>query len=615
MNIKFDELLQQALETEDTFTALAHCVDHEPSLLQQQKLARLLEKETIVTPEPIRLAILSSCTVTHLATGIRTAALRYGINLEVFTGGFDQFRQEITGDSSPLVSFSPHYILFAMHPERYLHEIPMTNDAGAREAVVEASVKELAALWEAAKSRFNCRILQQTVIPAVYSRFGSFDRSMASSPLQVISELNQKLVAAAQNNGALIVDTANQAAVEGQSFWHDRKQWFHAKMHIAPRAAFKYGSLTARVIAADHGKAKKCLVLDLDNTLWGGVIGDDGVEGIALGQGSALGEAHLEIQSYAKSLSDRGIVLAVCSKNDENIALHAFQNHPEMLLKPEDIAVFVANWNDKATNIASIAERLNLGLDSFVLLDDNPVERSLVRRALPMVAVPELPEDPSGYISVLSSKGYFESLAFTQEDTERKAQYTANAERAMASENSMDSDDFLASLEMQMTWGLISDLELPRCAQLIGKTNQFNTTTRRFSPDQLRKFSEDPNKLGLWFRLRDRFGDNGLVSTVLLERSLARPDQYLLKNWVMSCRVFGREFENEIMNIIVGQLDADIRSIEAEYIPTPKNGVIADLFNSLGFRLADNIDEGQVWDLCLQDYQPFQTQIKVEHST
>ena len=352
-------------------------------------------------------------------------------------------------------------------------------------------------------------------------------------------------------------------------------------------------------------------MLDLDNTLWGGVIGDDGLDGIVLGEGSAAGEAHLALQHYAKQLKERGVVLAVCSKNDVKIAEAAFRDHPEMALRRSDFAAFQANWDDKAQNLKAIAAKLNIGIDSLVFVDDNPIERARVRQSLPMVAVPEMSEDPAHYVRCLAEAGYFEAVAFTAEDRDRAQAYAANAEREALLGSAESMDDFLRGLGMTAVYGPFTAVDHARVVQLINKTNQFNTTTRRYAADEVARIMEDPDSVTLQFRLLDRVGDNGLVSTMILRPA---PDDALeIENWVMSCRVFGRELEYEAMNVAVeAARKSGARALVADYIPTPKNDVISKLYQSLGFSRVDRpgaADGATRWVLDLADYVTRKTHI------
>jgi FkbH-like protein len=414
-----------------------------------------------------------------------------------------------------------------------------------------------------------------------------------------------------------LLDIARLSARDGIDAWFDTTRWLQGKMEIAPSAAARYGDIVARLVAAQRGLSKKCLVLDLDNTLWGGVIGDVGLEGIVLGEGSADGEAHLALQRYAKALKERGIVLAVCSKNETAIAEEVFNTHPEMLLRRSDISAFVANWSDKSENLKLIATQLNIGLDSLVFIDDNPAERARVRDSLPMVAVPDLPIDPAHYVRCIADAGYFEAVTFTEEDRLRVDQYAANAERETARGSYQSMDDYLRGLEMSVAYGPVAAVDLERATQLINKTNQFNTTTRRLHGDELATFAAAAQNVTLQFRLVDRFGDNGLVSVMMLRPDPAAPEVLEVVNWVMSCRVFGRQLEDEAMNIAVEiARTRGARWLRGDIVATKKNSVISALYRNLGFApdSAPAIPDTSRWILKIAEYSPRMTFMSREQS-
>jgi FkbH-like protein len=484
--------------------------------------------------------------------------------------------------------------------------VPLTASTAEVGETIARSIQELRLLWRNARENLNATIIQQTFLDVTESVFGSYDRLVPGAPTQVIRQLNDQLSKAATQDNVLLLDVARASERDGIDAWFDAGNWLHGKLEIAPEAAILYGDMLARVVAAQRGLSKKCLVFDLDNTLWGGVIGDDGLEGIVLGEGSAVGEAHLVLQRYAKQLKERGIILAVCSKNDPVIAEAAFNDHPEMLLRRSDISAFVANWNDKAENLKGIAARLNIGLDSLVFVDDNPVERARIRQSLPMVAVPELPKDVAHYVRCLADAGYFEAVAFTSEDRQRTAQYAANAERESLFELSGSLDDFLQNLQMSVVFGPFGAADLPRVTQLFNKTNQFNTTTRRYSAEEVAHFAAEEQMVTLQFRLLDKYGDNGLVSAMILRPDPKKREIFEIDNWVMSCRVFGRQLEYEAMNVAVEQVRRrGGKALRADYIPTPKNGVISELYSSLGFSTLNDTtprDCGACWFLDLTKY-------------
>ena len=341
------------------------------------------------------------------------------------------------------------------------------------------------------------------------------------------------------------------------------------------------------------------------------MIGDDGLDGIVVGQGDAVGEAHTSLQAYALALRRRGVVLCVCSKNDEDVAREPFRNHPDMLLREDCIGVFQANWNDKATNLRAIAEQLSLGTDALVFVDDNPAERARVRQMLPEVAVPELPEDPAFYTTCLAAGGYFENAELTRDDLSRAASYQDNAKRAEIRQTLGDYDAYLESLGMQLDVRPFDGVGRARIAQLINKSNQFNLTTRRRSEAEVAAIEADEAWLGLQFRLADTFGDNGMISVVILHfvDGIA-----IVDTWLMSCRVLERKVEQAVLNIIVAEsARRNAKSVIGEYAPTARNQMVSEHYAKLGFEpLSQETDTGASrWELCVNDFGPFAVPLSV----
>ncbi len=616
----FRDALRAAAEAPDRLERLASLANHRLGFLETIQLDRVIGRidgETAPGLPVIRLAVIGSATLDHLTPAIRVAGLRRRLLIDVHTGAYGQYRAELIDPNSRVRTFAPKAVLLSLTAQDALGQIPLDVSAEDSRAAVNRAVEDLRALWRKARGEIGATVLQQTFLDTTQPLFGGHDRVVPGAPARLIAHLNDAVSDAAAADGVLMVDAARWSARDGLDSWFDIARWLQAKQEIAPQVAPLYGDLVARVLAAERGLSRKCLVLDLDNTLWGGVVGDDGLEGIVLGQGSAAGEAHLALQLYAGQLRERGVILAVCSKNDPAIAEAAF-DHPEMALKRSDVAAFIANWNDKADNLRLIAKQLNIGVDSLVFVDDNPVERARIREALPAVAVPDMPEDPAHYVRCLADAGYFEAVGFTVEDRQRAAQYSANAERDALQAQSGNIDDFLAGLGMSLRFGPFAKVDLPRIAQLINKTNQFNPTTRRYTQDEVTRFADNPGYITLQFRLVDRFGDNGLVSAMILRSVEGEPDLREIDCWVMSCRVFGRALEHEAMNIAVeAARRAGVRRLRADYVPTAKNGVVADLYDKLGFsRISDISNGGARWSLALDAYAPARTHItRVEDGT
>lgn len=612
--------LRAAMETEtasERLERLAALAGQRVSFLETIQLDRALRgvDRPAATPgfTQVRLAILASSTADHLGAAIRVAGLRRRLLIELYVGGYGQYRQELLDPMSALHRFGPQVVLFSLTAREAISGTPLAATAAEAEAAIAGAIEDLRSLWHKAQKSLKASVVQQTFLNLADPLFGSYDRLVPGAPARLVGRLNDRLAEAAGEEGVALLDIARAAERDGLDAWFDQTRWLQGKFEIAPQAAPAYGDLLARVLAALRGLSRKCLALDLDNTLWGGVIGDDGIEGIVLGEGSAAGEAHLALQRYARQLRDRGVILAVCSKNDLGIAEAVFRDHPEMVLKRTDIAAFVANWNDKATNLRLIAEQLNIGVDALVFMDDNPAERARVRQSLPMVAVPELPADPGQYVRCLADAGYFEAVSFTADDRQRANQYAANASREALLSASGSMDDFLRSLEMSVCAGPVNAMNFARVVQLINKTNQFNPTTQRYSSEELTAVLAQDKTLALQFRLADRFGDNGLVSAMILRRHADARDIMEIESWVMSCRVFGRQLEDEVMNYAVETARAlDVRAFQADYLPTAKNGVVRELYPALGFQPlagAPPLAGASRWELVLADYQSRPTHI------
>ena len=530
---------------------------------------------------PLRMAILASHTVDHLLPAIRVAGLQRRLALSTWLAPYGLYRQALLGDNAELDAFAPQLIVLALDAHDAPLQLPLHASEPEVAAAVEARVDELRQLWRRARERHVAQVVQQTLVPAGPPVFGSFEGLVPAEPHAVIDRLNAGIRAAARQDGVLLLDLARQAAhsSNGQGI-ADPVRWHQAKQLVSPTFAPVYGDLLARIAAAVAGLSRKCMVLDLDNTLWGGVIGDDGLDGIRLGQGSPTGEAFLAFQRYAGLLAQRGIILAVCSKNDATVAETGFA-HPEMALKRADIAAFVANWDDKAGNLRRIADMLGIGLDSLVFVDDNPAERDIVRRELPEVAVPELPEDVAGYPACLDAAGYFEAVTFTLDDAARGRSYALNAERKAALVASTDIPGYLRGLDMTLAAAPVGKAELPRVTQLINKTN---LTTRRYTEAEVEQLAGDPQAVALALRLCDKFGDNGLISVLLARPDAALPpDELLIDTWLMSCRVLGRQVEEAVLGVLAAAARRGNKALVGEYRATPRNGMVAEHYQRLGF--------------------------------
>ena len=545
----------------------------------------------------VRLALLGSSTLAHLAAGIRVGALRRDLRLIVSEGTYGRYRQEIDGGA--LSAARPDAVLLAVDPGDLLG--PSDPDAGPDAARVADAVARLRSLWARARAAHGSTIIQQALLPAALPLMGSNEHRMPGSLAARTARLNAALRDAAAEDGVDLLALDDAVARYGLDAWHDPALWLRARQAVTPAAGPLYGDLVARLLGARLGRSAKALVLDLDDTLWGGTIGEDGLSGLVLGQGSAAGESFLALQAYARDLTRRGIVLAICSKNDPELARRPFAEHPDMLLRLSDVAAFVANWDDKATNLRRIAGELRLGLDALVFVDDNPFERALVREHLPMVAVPEVPDEPALVARCLSDAGYFEAVTLTDEDRGRARAYAQDGARRIL--GSTDLDRTLAGLDMRLIGRPFDALGLPRIVQLVNKTNQFNLTTRRLREAEAAALIEDPDALTLQLRLTDRLGDNGVIAVVI--GRLAGPDRGI-ETWVMSCRVLGRGGGEGTLAVLAGQAARrGARRLVGVFRPSGRNGMVADLYPRLGFTADSPGPDGEGrWVLELAAYAP-----------
>jgi FkbH-like protein len=609
-------VIERAVEPADWGTLLrglaTHALDVNQSLALSRTLGRLSQKYgRSRSLAAFKLGVVSNFTTDFANPLLAAAALRYGVQLEIVAADFGQAVQQAVDPESKLNRAKLDAVLVALDPR----ELSLRSSRGADWPLFDAqlAIDEIELIRSGFRTHGAAPCLVQTLPSPAELLFGSLDVGVAGTLRHAVNAVNAHVAQAAPSQGDILIDVDWLAQCIGLGEWYDERQWHLARLPCAQKALPLYADFAVRSIAAIRGKSRKCLVLDLDNTLWGGVIGDDGLEGIALNAGDARGEAFRALQRAAADLRRRGVVLAVCSKNDEAIAKTAF-THPGMILKEADFSVFLANWDDKATNLERIAQRLDIGLDALVFLDDNPVERAQVRQALPQVAVPELGGDPSTYKRILLNAGYFESIAFTHEDLARADQYKENAHRAQALEKARDLDEFLRSLDMEIQFAPFDAQGRKRITQLINKTNQFNLTTRRYTEQQVAQFEASAEHYTLQISLRDKFGDNGMISVVICA---VRAAEWEIDSWLMSCRVLNRKVEQAVCNrIAAAAKSAGAARLIGVYRPTERNGLACDLFSRLGFeKIAEpETDGAQRWALHLERFQPLPTFCNEQHA-
>lgn len=576
---------------------------HALDLNQLTKLAKAIgrvrsEGKPLEPLVPFRLAVLGNSTVDLIVPALLASAARHGIALEVIQPSYDQVAQEALTPDSKVNSSRSDAVLLALD-YRALPLKLSPGDIDAASATVQGAIGYLQALRDGIKTNSNAVCIFQSFAPPPETLFGSLDRALPGTLRNLIDSINRELATYVLGSGDVLLDVAGLAETVGLADWHNAQLWNMGKFPFSDELIPLYAENVARTVAALRGKSRRVLILDLDNTVWGGVIGDDGLEGIKVAQGDATGEAHLAVQRLALDLRQRGIILAVSSKNTDEVARIPFQEHPEMLLKLDHIAVFQANWNDKATNIQAIADELSLGLDAMVFLDDNPVERGLVRKLLPQVAVPELPEDPAYYARTLAAGGYFEAVTFASEDLKRAGYYQDNAKRASLQKQVGGVDAYLASLDMTITFQPFDATGRARIVQLINKSNQYNLTTRRYTDPEVAAAELDPQVFTLQVRLADIFGDNGMISVVICRAG--EPNIWEIDTWLMSCRVLGRKVEHTVLRKLIEQAKLEgIHKLFGTYRPTERNKLVVDHYQKLGFSKISEDEFGMTrWELCV----------------
>jgi FkbH-like protein len=561
-------------------------------LRKRQSLKKELLGQTNLIPT--RIAILGGSTTAEVKSTLELFLLAQGIQPTFYESGYNRYSEDVLFQNPDLWNFKPD-IVFIHTTWHNVSEFPQLMEPEAE--VVQRVRREMArfeSLWEKIHAELGALIIQNNFDLPHLRPLGNLESSESFGRVNFLLRLNAEFAKYAHNHSRFLINDIHYLSAQvGLNEWHGRTYWYNFHMALSPTATVPLAQNVAAIVKSVYGKSKKCLVLDLDNTLWGGIVGDDGVQNLILGRDHPAGEAFLDFQRYVKDLQRRGIILAVCSKNDIDNAKEGF-SHPDSILKVEDFSAFKANWNPKPGNMREIAAELNIGLDSLVFVDDNPAERALVADQLPEVAVPDVGSDVSRFAEVLEHERYFEVDKVVQDDLNRATYYNSNAQRSTHQAGFSNYGEFLASLEMTAEIGSFSAVYLERITQLINKTNQFNLTTKRYTSAEVESISRDPGFVTLYGRLADRFGDNGLVS-VLIGRVSGETIEVDL--WLMSCRVLNRELEFAIFDALVEQCQArGIRRVLGVYIPSKKNNMVAGHYAGLGFtRLNEPSGEHELW--------------------
>ncbi|WP_303835387.1 HAD family hydrolase [Ruminococcus flavefaciens] len=557
-----------------------------------------------------RIAVLGGSTVNHIVSALELFLLNFGIEPEFYLSEYNKFYEDAVFGNPELDSFDPD-IIYVHTTSRNLTMLP-ESPAETPERVEQRLNDQFAyfkQVWDSLKQHFSCPVIQNNFELPLFRRTGSYDGWSTAGQAAFIQRMNVMLSDYARNTRGIYIHDINYlSAVCGLANWHDAEAWYLYKYAMSTNVIPDLAYSLACIIKSIYGKNHKVIDLDLDNTLWGGVIGDDGQEGIEIGQETAVGQAFSEFQSFIKGYKDYGVLLAVCSKNDEENALLGL-DHPCGVLKASDFVSIKANWESKDRNIAETAADLSLGLDSFVFIDDNPAECAMIEGQLPMVQTINLSTVHEAMYR-LTRSGFFEVTAVSDDDMHRSEMYAANAQRAAQLRSFESYEDYLLSLDMHAVICGFDPVYIQRITQLTNKSNQFNLTTRRYNEDEIQNVSTSPDHICICGRLLDKFGDNGIVSVVI---GRCRDKELDIELWLMSCRVLKRDMELAMLDELVRRArEKGITRINGYYYKTHKNNMVAELYGSFGFTLAEKLDNGDsVWYLDIEGYKNKNKVIKI----
>ncbi|WP_333601145.1 HAD-IIIC family phosphatase [Flavobacterium sp.] len=552
--------------------------------------------------QKVKVAVLGDTATQFLTQAIRGLGFDKGFDLHIWEADFNQVEQQIADSASDLYEFKPEIVLIFQSSHKLLSKYNKLKPE-ACSSLASNEIDSIAFMTDNLNSQLEAKIIYYNYTEIDDSVFGNYALKTESSFLFQLRKLNFELMPFAANNANFyLCDLSTIQNQIGKFNFFQSSIYVNTEMVLSLDVLPLVASRTLDIIASLHGNFKKCVILDLDNTTWGGIIGDDGMENIQIGS-LGIGKAFSEFQYWIKKLKNRGIIIAVCSKNTESVAKEPFEKHPDMVLRLEDISVFVANWENKADNIRHIQSILNIGFDSMVFLDDNPFERNIVRENIPGITVPELPEDPAEYLEYLYTLNLFETVSFSGEDAERTKMYQIEAQRARVQQKFTNEDDFLKSLDMVSLVEPFNKFNNPRVAQLSQRSNQFNLRTVRYTDADIEKISLSKDYFTFTFTLTDKYGDNGLICVIILKQE--NEQTLFIDTWFMSCRVLKRGMKNFVLNTIVAfGLEHNFETLKGEYLPTAKNEMVADHYQNLGFEKTNDF-----WIMNLKQYTTKKTYI------
>jgi len=550
----------------------------------------------------IKLAILADSSTQFLAKAIKGFGVENEISFEIFETDHNQVEMQVYDGSLDLYKYNPDFIIIFYSSKKVIKEF-YTHDKKGKANFADEFVVKCTTIISTLNSSLQSKIIFFNIPELNDNVFGNFANKTDLSFLYQAKKINLELMKLAHNNASLfILDLNSLQSFYGLPFSFDPKIYVTTDSVLSLDILPAVSKNIMDIIKAINGSFKKCVIVDLDNITWGGVIGDDGIEGIQIGE-LGIGKAFTEFQLWIRELVRRGVILAICSKNDEAIAKEPFLKHPEMILRMEDVSVFVANWENKVDNILYIQQVLNIDFDSIVFLDDTPFERNQVKNAIPGITVPDLPEDPADYVQFLSELNLFETSSINEDDEKRTRKYQEESQRIEFKKTFANEDGYLETLNMSSEVKPFNKFTIPRIAQLTQRSNQFNLRTIRYTEDDVAKISGSDKYVTFSFTLKDIFGDHGLVSSIILKKE---KENLFIDTWIMSCRVLKRGLEEFAMNTIIDYAkSAGYSNLVGEYIPTKKNMLVKDHYQKLGF-----VINGSYWHFPIQAAFPFHTNIK-----
>ncbi len=546
------------------------------------------------------IAVLGGSTTNDIVTVMELFLLNMGIEPTFYQSEYAQYWQDAMFPGEELQNFNPD-IVFIHTTNRNITAFPNVTDKPEEvDELLEKEFGRYKQMWNAVSERFKCPIIQNNFEMPFYRLMGNKDCSDYRGRENFISRLNMKFYEYSSQVGNFYINDINYiSASYGLKEWSNPLYWNMYKYALCFAAIPEFAFNTANIVKSVFGKNKKALALDLDNTLWGGVVGDDGVENIQIGQETGVAQSYYEFQNYIKAHKDLGIMLTVCSKNDEENAI-AGLNHPEGVLKPDDFIIVKANWENKDRNIANTAAELNILPEAIVFVDDNPAEREIVKAQLQGVKAPTM-DGVENYIQTLDRSGFFEVTTFSEDDLKRNEMYKANVQRAAQQATFENYEDYLLSLDMNAVIDDFIPMYIQRITQLSNKSNQFNVTTKRYTTAEMEEVFASDEYIRLYGKLTDKFGDNGVVSVVIGKKDGTTLNMEL---WLMSCRVLKRDMELAMLDTLVEKCrEQGIETIKGYYYPTAKNGMVKELYKFFGFEKISGDEEGNtVWQLNVADY-------------